>query len=177
MPCSPIHTAPIGSVSRSFSLWKRLYTNRYYIILILATYTMILYVEFKRKMQTPLKLHRFAAHAGVWSVKKKKMCIPGSLSLSLSLSLERERERERESERRGGRVRVSWLAGSHPAYPIGPMCTNHPWHPTAPGPLYQPNACQPPRPTLSGERVPTTLACPIGWLHGGCPSLPYQPNT
>ena len=33
--------APIGSVSHSFSLWKRLYTNRYYIILMIVTYTMI----------------------------------------------------------------------------------------------------------------------------------------
>ena len=45
---------------------------------------MISYVEFK-KNATPLKLHRFAAHAGVWSAKKK--CVYQALSLSLSLSL------------------------------------------------------------------------------------------
>jgi len=107
-----------------------------------------------RKTQPPLKLRRFAAHAGVWSVKKK--CIYQALSLSLSLS--------RVSERRGGRVRVrvGW-PGPTLAYPIGPMCTNLPWHPTAPGPLYWPNVCQPPWPALSGGRVAAVL--------------PYRPNA
>ena len=119
-----------------------------------------------RKTQPPLKLHRFAAHAGVWSAKKN--CIYQALSLSLSLSL------ERASERRGGRVRVrvGWL-GPTLAYPIGPTRTNHPWRPTAPGPLYRPDACQPPQPTLLGERMPTTLACPIGRLRADHPSLSY----
>jgi len=74
------------------------------------------------------------------------------------------------------RVRVGW-PGPTLAYPIGPTCTNHPWHPTTPGPLYRPNACQLPWPTLLGERVPTTLACPIRRPHGGHPSLPYRPNA
>ena len=58
-------------------------------------------------------------------------------------------------------MRVGW-PGPNPAYPIGPTRTNHPWRPTAPGPLYRPDACQPPWPTLSGGRVPTVLAYPIG---------------
>jgi len=121
-----------------------------------------------RKTQPPLKLCHFAAHAGVWSAKKK--CVYQALSLSLSLS----RERERASERRGGRVRVrvGW-PGPTPAYPIGPMHTNHPWRPTAPGPLYRLDTCQPPWPALSGGCVPTILAYPIGQPRAGRPNLAY----
>jgi len=71
------------------------------------------------------------------------------------------------------RVRVGW-PGPTPAYPISPTSTNRPWRPTTPGPLYWPDACQPPRPTLSGERVPTALACPIGQPHADRPGLSYR---
>ena len=156
-PCSPIRAAPIGSVSHSFcsfSLWKRLYTNRYYIILILATYTMISYVEFKKNATPPETLSFCCSHWGVEC--EKKMRIPGSLSLSLSLSLESEREERRKSESE------SWLAGSHPGLP------------------YQPHAYQPPlaphrpRPTLSARRVSTALAYPIGRMRANRPGLPYR---
>jgi len=106
-----------------------------------------------RKTQPPLKLHCFAAHAGVWSVKKK-MRIPGSLSLSLSRESEREERRKSESE--------SWLAGSHPGLP------------------YRPHAYQPPLaphrpwPTLSARRVSTTPAYPIGRTCANRPGLPYR---
>ena len=126
-----------------------------------------------RKTQPPLKLRRFAAHAGVWSAKKK-MRIPGSLSLSLSLS----RERESEQEERRKSESESWLAGSHPGLPyrphayqpplahsIGPTCVNRPGLP------YRANACQPPWPALSGGRVPAVLTYPtLSARH-----IPYGP--
>ena len=73
------------------------------------------------------------------------------------------------------RVRVGW-PGPTPAYPIGPMRTNHPWRPTAPGPLYRPDACQPPWPTLSGEHVPTAWPALLGGRVAAVLAYPIGPT-